>query len=84
MRATISGVGVEFRLWVIRGCFPENLVRPLQLSILALQLLKPRSIIAREAGPLPLALFRAAHPVAKRLAGTANLLRDGPDRGPLG
>jgi hypothetical protein len=66
-----------------RGRFAQDLIRPLQLSILVFQLLQPLAFIRGQAGAVAGIPFGLAHPTAQRLCRGSQLRGDRHDRRPL-
>src|SRR5690606_9716333 len=67
----------------IGGCLAQNLVRAPQLEVLALELLQPLALIARDASPLAGVRLRSPHPLAQGLIRAAELPGDRANRLPL-
>ncbi len=59
-------------------------MRPLELAVLARQLLESHPLVGGQAVALPTITLRLAHPVAQGFAGTADLAGDRRDGGSLG
>src|SRR3954470_14003121 len=74
---------VEFRLGEIRGRLAQDLVGALQLTILALEILEPHTLVGGEARSNASVSLMLAHPAAQRLRRAAELLGYRPDRRPL-
>src|SRR5690606_16592510 len=74
---------VELRLGKIRRSFAEDLVRPLQLAVLPLELLQTLLLACRQARPLPCVALCLPYPRQQSLRGAAHLPGDGRDRRPL-
>ena len=79
MYDTIAAIApaVECRLGEIRGRRLENLVRPLQLAILAIQRRQPLALACRQARSTPRITLRLPHPLAQRFSGRPDLRRHG-------
>src|SRR4029078_4849684 len=75
---------VEHRLGEIRRRRFQNLVRPLQFEVLALEILQLLTFVRRQARALTAVAFGVADPPPKCFHGAADLLGDGSDRAPLG
>ena len=82
--------GHEAELWAmadalreIRERFPQDLIRPLQLTDLALQLLQPLPLARRQARPMPSITLRLPHPLPQRLRRAAELRRHRLQHRPL-
>ena len=60
-----------------------GITRAAKLAVLALQRLEPLTLGARQPWTTALVAFGLTHPLAQRLAGAPNLLRDRPHRRPL-
>ena len=74
---------VELRHGKIGRRLAQDLVGLSQFADLALQRLDSLALVRRRTGPLALIALGLAHPVAQRLARTADLARDRADRRPL-
>src|SRR5690606_4717101 len=61
----------------------EDLVGPPQLTVFALELLEPLTLLARQTRPLPRIPLAPPNPAAQRLGRTADLLCDRLDRRPF-
>src|SRR5690606_37049517 len=73
----------ELRLCEIRRRLAEDLVGPPQLTVFALELLEPLTLLARQTRPLPRIPLAPPNPAAQRLGRTADLLCDRLDRRPF-
>ena len=83
MKATITSVAVELCPCESRGGLAESLVGPIQLAILALELLEPLKLAGRQSSPAASVALCLPHPLAQRLRRAAHLLGDRADRRPL-
>jgi hypothetical protein len=77
----ISGVSCSSRL--ARAGLAENLVGPLELAVLALELLEPLTLSRRQPGPRAAVALGLPHPLPQRLARAAHFAGDRTDRRPL-
>ena len=82
-KTSSSRSAVEFRLGEIRRRFTQDLVRPSQLTYLALQILDPRAVVAGDSVPTTGVHLSSTYPLAQRLGPTADLGRDRAHRLPL-
>src|SRR5690606_5130883 len=73
----------ELRLCEIRRRLAEDLVGPPQLTVFALELPEPLTLLARQTRPLPRIPLAPPNPAAQRLGRTADLLCDRLDRRPF-
>ena len=66
-KTSSSRSAVEFRLGEIRRRFTQDLVRPSQLTYLALQILDPRAVVAGDSVPTTGVHLSSTYPLAQRL-----------------
>jgi hypothetical protein len=67
MNWTITCRGGRARLGKIRGRLPQDLVGPLQLTDVALQLFQPLALAGRQPRPIARVTLRLPDPLTKRL-----------------
>jgi len=82
-RRSSSRSAVELRLREIRRRFPQDLIRPAQLTVLPAQIPQLSQLIRAQPRPQPLIRLSPPNPLAQRLGRTPELLRYRTDRRPL-
>ena len=82
MLPTEHGSAVELRLGKTAGRLVEDLVCAAKFAVLTLEILNPRSLLARLAAHSARVDLGTLHPVAQRLHRATKFLRDRTDRPP--